>query len=161
MTAELQNWFIIPVSLIIAFILTLLPMPGWTVWLRPEWILLVVIFWTMFFPERFNVGMAWIVGIFLDALAGTLLGEHAIALTIVAYLVVRMHSRLRMYPLLQQGFNVLMLALLYQFILFCIQGFLGELPNSWLYWSSSFISMLLWPWIVSLMRDYQGRFEAV
>ena len=161
MTAESQSWFIIPLSLVVAFILTLLPMPGWTIWLRPEWVLMVVIFWVMAFPERFNVGMAWIVGIFLDALAGTLLGEHAVALTVVAYFVVRMQSRLRMYPLVQQGFSILMLTLLYQFILFCIQGFLGELPTTWLYWSSSLMSMLLWPWVFNILRDYQCRFEAV
>jgi rod shape-determining protein MreD len=161
MTSQPHNGFLIPISLMIAFLLTLLPMPGWTVWLRPEWILMVVIYWAMVAPERFSVGIAWMVGIFLDVLAGTLLGEHALALTIVTYLVVRSHTRLRMYPLLQQGCHILMLSLLYQFILFSIQGFVGELPNTWLYWVSSFISMLLWPWVLNIIRNYHYRFEAI
>jgi rod shape-determining protein MreD len=150
---HLQNsWFVIPVSFILAFMLTLLPMPGWAIWLRPAWVLMVLIFWTMTSPERVNVGTAWIVGIVLDVLLGSLLGEHAFALTVITYIVVRMHTRLRMFPLIQQGLSIFLLVLLYQFILFCIQGFIGSLPNSWLYWSSSLTSMLLWPWVYSIMR---------
>jgi rod shape-determining protein MreD len=92
-------------------------------------------------------------------LNGTLLGEHALALTIVTYFVLRMHSRLRMYPLLQQGLWVFVFVLFYQFTLFCIQGFLGSLPKTWLYWSSSFTSMLLWPWVSSIMGDYRRRYK--
>ncbi len=151
MTSQ-HNWFVIPMSFILAFMLTLLPMPGWAIWLRPAWVLMVMIFWSMSSPERVNVGTAWIVGIILDVLLGSLLGEHAFALTIITYIVVRMHTRLRMSPLIQQGLSIFFLVLLYQFILFCIQGFIGSLPNNWLYWSSSLTSMLLWPWVYSIMR---------
>lgn len=131
-------------------------MPAWAVWLRPAWVLMALIYWAMVEPEQINVGVAWLLGIFLDVLEGTLLGEHALALTVVIYVVVRMHTRLRMFPLIQQGISIFLLVLMYQFILFCVQGFLGELPNSWLYWSSSLTSMLLWPWVSSIMR---GRTE--
>src|SRR5262245_17058932 len=110
-----HSWFLVPMTFLVAFILTILPMPEWTVWLRPTWILLVVIYWVMMMPHRVNVGTAWLMGIFLDVLNGTLLGEHALAMILVAYLVARMNSRLRMYPLLQQGFIVFILVLLYQF----------------------------------------------
>lgn len=152
MTTTQNSVLSISVTLLAAFILTLLPMPGWAVWLKPAWILMVLIYWTMAAPERVNVGVAWIIGIFLDVLEGTLLGEHALALTTVVYIVARMCSRLRMFPLIQQGLSIFLLVLLYQFILFCIQGFLGALPSSWLYWSSSLTSMLLWPWVYSIMR---------
>src|SRR3990167_1205146 len=156
---ETNDWFIIPATILVAFLLVLLPMPSWTIWLRPDWVLLVLIYWAMFSPDRVNVGIAWMMGIFLDVLKGTLLGEHALALTIVIYIVSRMSNRLRMYPLLQQGFSIFILVLLYQFILFCIQGFLGQLPITWLYWSSSFMSLLLWPWVFNILRQCQRRFE--
>ena len=158
---ETNDWFIIPATILVAFLLVLLPMPSWTIWLRPDWVLLVLIYWAMFSPDRVNVGIAWMMGIFLDVLKGTLLGEHALALTIVIYIVSRMSNRLRMYPLLQQGFSIFILVLLYQFILFCIQGFLGQLPITWLYWSSSFMSLLLWPWVFNILRQCQRRFEVV
>jgi rod shape-determining protein MreD len=152
MTTTQNSALTILITLLVAFILTLLPMPGWAVWLTPSWVLMVLIYWAMSAPDRVNVGVAWIVGIFLDVLEGTLLGEHAFALTMIVYLVVRMSSRLRMFPLIQQGLSIFLLVLLYQFILFCIQGFLGALPSSWLYWFSSLTSMLLWPWVYSIMR---------
>lgn len=156
---ETHKGIVIPITIIFAFLLTLLPMPGWTVWLRPAWVLMVLVYWVMMLPEYVNVGSAWITGVFLDVVGGTLLGEHAFALTIVIYLVTRLYSRLRMFPLLQQGLSIFLLVLLYQFILFGIQGFLGELPNSWLYWSSSLTSMILWPWVYSIIRACQLRFE--
>lgn len=153
-----HNGFIIFLTIIVALVLTLLPMPGWTAWLRPAWVLLVLIYWSMDKPDRVNVGTAWIAGIILDVLNGTLLGEHALALTIVIYTVVRMHSRLQMFPLLQQGLSIFLLVLFYQFILYCVQGFIGELPHGWLYWSSSVTSMLLWPWVYSIMSNSNRRF---
>ena len=161
MTERHNDGIFIPLTIIFAFLLTLLPMPNWAVWLRPAWVLMVLIYWTMTKPEQVNVGVAWLVGILLDVLQGTLLGEHALALTVVIYLVARMVSRLRMYPLIQQGLSVFLLVLVYQFILFCIQGFLGSLPQSWLYWSSSLTSMLLWPWVFSIMRDSRRRLKAI
>ncbi len=155
----MSNWVAISITFIGALVLTLLPMPDWTVWMRPAWVLLVLIYWAMDVPYRVSVGSAWFLGIILDLLNGTLLGEHALALTIVVYIVVKMHSRFRMFSLLQQGLIIFVLVLLYQFILYCVQGFLGELPRGWLYWSSSLTSMLLWPWVYSIMRDYRRRFK--
>lgn len=154
-----SKWFIISITFLCALILTLLPLPDWIIWLRPAWVLLVLIYWTMEVPYRVNVGVAWTLGIILDLLNDSLLGEHAISLTLVIYIVSRMHSRLRMFPLSQQGLSVFFLVLLYQAMLYCIQGFIGELPHEWLYWSPAATSMLLWPWIYSILRDIQRRFK--
>lgn len=156
-----HSWFIVPMTFLVAFILTLLPMPEWTVWLRPAWVVMVVVYWIMMTPHRVNVGTAWLMGIFLDVLNGTLLGEHALAMTLVAYVVARIPSRLRMFLLLQQGFIIFLLVLLYQFVLFCVQGFLGQLPSTWLFWSPPVTSMLLWPWVFSIIRNCRRRFRAV
>jgi len=155
------NWFVIVITLIIAFILTLLPMPGWTVWMRPAWVLMALLYWATAMPYRVNVITAWMAGLCLDVFNGTLLGEHALALAVVIYFAVRIHSRFRMFPLMQQGLFVFVFVLFYQFILYCIQGFVGELPKSWLYWSSALTSMLLWPWVFVIMHDCRRRFRVV
>lgn len=155
----MHNWFAICTTLLIALILALLPMPDWTTWLRPAWVLLVLIYWAMVIPARVSVGTAWIMGLLMDLLYGTLLGEHALAYTIVVYCVSRMHIRLRMYPMLQQGFTILLFVLMYQFILYCVQGFIGDVPSSPLYWLSAVTSMLLWPWLFVLMRDCRRWFR--
>jgi len=147
------NWTMVPTTFLVAFVLTLLPMPGWAIWCRPAWLLMVLIYWVMMTPYRINLGAAWLIGIMLDVLNGTLLGEHALAMTVVAYLVAKMDSRFRMSSLVQQSLSVFVLVLIYQFILFCIQGFLGELPAHWLYWSPALSSMILWPWIYGIIRS--------
>jgi rod shape-determining protein MreD len=155
----MHNWFAILLTLSIALILAFLPMPDWTIWLRPAWVLLVLIYWAMMIPHHVGVGFAWMIGLMIDLLNGTVLGEHALAYTVVVYFVSRMHIRLRMYPLLQQGLSIWIFVLLYQFIIYCIQGFIGELPDSHLYWLSSVTSMLLWPWLFILMRDCRRWFK--
>lgn len=155
----MSSWFVILFTLVAALFLALLPMPEWTIWLRPTWVLMVLIYWSMHVPYRVGVGLAFLTGILVDLLNGTLLGEHALAFTVVIYFVNRMHIRLRIYPLLQQGLFILLFVLLYQFILYCIQGFIGELPDSNLYWLSSITSMLLWPWLFVLMRDCRRWFK--
>lgn len=155
----MHSLFAIIISLLMALMLALLPMPDWTVWLRPSWVLLVLIYWAIIMPYRVSVGIAFVMGIVVDLLSGSLLGEHALALTMIIYLVTRLYIRLRLYPLLQQGLSIFVFVLLYQFILFCIQGFVGNLPASHLYWLSSLTSVLLWPWLFVLMRDYCRWFK--
>ena len=155
----MHNWFAIILSLIIGIMLAVLPMPDWTMWARPAWVLMILIYWAISVPARVSVGIAWLTGLVFDLITGTLLGEHALALTIVIYFVSRIHLRLSLYPLLQQGLMILGFVGLYQFILYCIQGFIGELPQSHLYWLPSVSSMLLWPWLFVLMRDFQKWFK--
>lgn len=155
----MDNWFAIITSIFLAIVLMLLPLPEWTTWFRPAWVLLLLIYWSLDSPYRLNVGVAWVIGIMIDLLTGTLLGEHALAYTVVVYFVSKMYIRIRMYPLLQQSLSIFVFVLLYQFILYCIQGFIGELPNSQLFWFSSVTSMFLWPWLFVLLRDWRRRFK--
>ncbi|HTM62948.1 MAG TPA: rod shape-determining protein MreD [Gammaproteobacteria bacterium] len=153
----MRNLKAITLTLFAALCLTLLPMPEWSMWARPAWVLLILIYWTMMSPSLVNVGLAWVMGLFMDVLTGSLLGEHALALTIVIYLVCRLRMRIKMYPMLQQGLSILIFVLIYQFILFCIQGFLGNAPHTHKFWLSSVTSMLLWPWLFAVLRDYCNR----
>ncbi|OGT61817.1 MAG: rod shape-determining protein MreD [Gammaproteobacteria bacterium RIFCSPHIGHO2_12_FULL_45_12] len=155
----MYSWIAIIMTLILALVLALLPMPDWTVWLRPAWVLMVLIYWAIHVPFKVSVGVAWLMGLVMDLLMGSLLGEHALAFTIAVYFVSRMYMRLRMYPLMQQGMSVFAFVLLYQFIIYCTQGFIGDLPRNHLYWLSSVTSMLLWPWLFVLMRDFRRWFK--
>lgn len=154
----MHNWMVIVSSIIVALMLSLLPMPEWAMWARPAWVLMVLIFWAMTLPHRVGVLTAWFTGLAVDLLNGSLLGAHALAYVLVIYLVLGMYTRLKMYPLMQQGFWVLFFVILYQFVMYCVQGFIGELPSSHLYWLSSLTTMLLWPWLFVLMRDCRRRF---
>lgn len=146
-------------TLILAMILALLPMPAAFSWARPAWVLLVLIYWTMTQPYEVNVGFAWVAGLYLDMTSGTMLGEHALAMTLVTYLVYHFHQRIKMYSMLQQALCVALFVLIYQSIIYCVQGFVGEEPLSRYYWLSTLTSTALWPWLAVILRDYSRWFR--
>lgn len=88
------------VSLIIALALTMLPLPRALDVMRPDWLALIVIFWALSVPRSYGVGIAFLVGIVLDVSQGTLLGQHALGLTVIAFITVRFHLQMRVFPLL-------------------------------------------------------------
>ena len=78
-------------SLIVALALTMLPLPPALDIIRPDWLALIVIFWALSVPRSYGVGIAFLVGIVLDVSQGTLIGQHALGLTVIAYITVRFH----------------------------------------------------------------------
>ena len=146
-------------TFLVAFMLTLLPLPDWVAFLRPEWVSLVLIYWCMALPERVGVGIGWLAGLFLDVIHGAVLGQYALALALVAYFTLSLHQRLRVFPLLQQMFMVLLLILFQQLIVIWIKGSIGESPDSLRYWLPSLTTMLLWPWLFVLLRDLRRKYQ--
>ena len=98
------NWFgASGLSLLVAFILTAVPLPDWMEVWRPEWVVVTMVYWCLAMPERVGVFVAWGVGLLLDVLQGSILGQHALGLATVAYLAVLYHQRIRVFPLVQQS----------------------------------------------------------
>jgi rod shape-determining protein MreD len=151
------RWFI-ALTLLIALMLEVVPLPGWIIWLRPQWTLLVMIYWMMAFPSVVGFIYAFGIGILLDLLNGTLLGEHAFAMVAIAYLILKLYQLIRVYPMAQQTLMIFVLVLLYRAIIFIIQGVIGELPHYMMYWLTVIISTILWPWIFILLRDMRRKF---
>lgn len=154
-----QGGGVIFASFVVAIMLTLVPLPDWAAYLRPEWVSLVVIYWCMALPERVGVGIAWVAGLFLDVIHGAVMGQYAMALALVAYFTLNLHQRLRVFPLMQQMFMVLLLVLFQQLVVIWIKGFIGESPDSLRYWLPSLTSMLLWPWLFVILRDLRRKHQ--
>ena len=70
-----------------ALALTALPLPSVVAPYRPEWVPLILIFWSLLAPERFSLLTAFWMGLLLDTLSGALLGQHALALVVVVAIV--------------------------------------------------------------------------
>ncbi len=143
---------IILASFAIAFILTMVPVPESIKAYRPEWVTLTLIYWCMALPHRTGVFTGWVVGFLLDIHTGSLLGMHALTLSIIAYLSYKLHIRIRLYPLAQQSLIILLLVTLSQVIILWLNGITGSVPGDWSYWYHSLTSMLVWPWLFYLMR---------
>ena len=98
--------WILPVSLLAALLLGLLPLPLALQPLRPFWLALVLAYWLIEAPERVGLGFAFCVGLVADVVYGGLLGEQALRLVILAFIVQRFRARLRFFPLSQQALTL-------------------------------------------------------
>lgn len=148
----------IALSIVAALMLTIAPLPGWAEMLRPAWVSLAVFYWVLALPERFNVGWAWLVGLLVDALTGSLLGAHAMTLAIIALIANRWHLKLRMHPQWQQSFTLAFALLLNAVLLFWIGGIAGHLTRPFDRFIPVIISALIWPWVYALLRRVRQRF---
>lgn len=142
-----------------AVCLSIIPMPDWANWFRPAWVIIVLAYWIMTYPDYINVGVAWGLGLLLDALYGTILGEHALALTVVAYLIYRAKRELKRYALIHQGIFIVFCCFIYNLILFLIQWMLGQGTYNWQFWVSPFLSIILWPVIFTFFKKIQFKFR--
>lgn len=156
MTAS--NFKIAGVTLIVAFMLTIMPLPDWVVEFRPDWVTLVLIYWAMALPTRMGVTIAWLMGLMLDVSHGAILGQHALGLTLVVYIVHIQHQRLRVVSLVQQAIVIFFLLLLKQLIVLWVSGIVGHAPDTWLYFTPTITGALLWPWIYIILRDMRRKF---
>ncbi len=152
------GWIIVS-SLLLALVLYLLPLPAWITPYRPNWVALVLIYWCLALPDRVNVGIGWSLGLMLDVLSGTLLGQHALGLTVISFLAAKLHQRVRLFPPWQQALTVMMLLALDQLLVLWVNGILGRPPHSGLYWAPSLTGMLLWPWLFVVLRGLRRRFR--
>ena len=148
-------------SLAVALLLTSVPLPDDVRILRPDWVLLALIYWSMALPHRVGVGTGWLLGLVVDALTGTLLGQHALAYSLVIFLTLKLHQRLRLYPLWQQALSVLVLLSLGQLLLLWINGMIGRPIHSWLYWLPSLVGALLWPFLFVILRGLRRAFRVI
>ncbi|MCU7834088.1 MAG: rod shape-determining protein MreD [gamma proteobacterium symbiont of Taylorina sp.] len=140
-------------SFAIAFILMMFPLAQELEIYRPKLVTLVLIYWCIAVPHRVGVFTGWIVGFFLDIHTDSILGLHALSLAVVAYLSYKLHARIRLYPLFQQSFIILLLVALSQILILWINGSMGEVRGDWFYWIPSLTSTLLWPWLFYLLRN--------
>ncbi len=100
---------LIALSFFVAALFVVAPLPGWAMHFRPDWVALALIFWAIQHPGRVGIGFAWLLGIMVDALTGSLFGLHALGLTVVAYLALRLRLRLRLFGIWQQASVVLVI----------------------------------------------------
>lgn len=147
------------ISFVVAMFLIILPLPEWLREFRPEWVTLVVIYWCLALPNRVNIGFAWIAGLFVDVLTGTLMGQHALSMAVVAFVTVKLHKQIRVYPLWQQALSVFTMVALGQLLVVWIKGIIGESPQSWLYWAPSVTSAIVWPWVFVVLRSLRRRYK--
>ncbi|MCV2885773.1 rod shape-determining protein MreD [Aestuariibacter sp. AA17] len=149
--------YAIALSIIAALVLQIMPMPASVDPFRPDWVFLVLAYWTLALPNRVNVGVAFINGLLLDILLGTALGVHSFAMCSCIFVLAANYQRLRNYSVWQQSVIVGLLAALYHLIVFWLQYLLTDVNFLFSYLWPVFTSMALWPWIFSLLRKVRRQ----
>ncbi|MCC7198914.1 MAG: rod shape-determining protein MreD [Gammaproteobacteria bacterium] len=129
----------------VALLATAMPLPRWISVVRPDFVLLTVLWLCVMTPRSASLLFAFLCGLAMDAFTGLTLGENAFALVTVAYLASKFHLRIRMFPLGHQTLTVLSLAWLHQFVLFWIDGVAGHPVTDWMRWLPVLTGAATWP----------------
>lgn len=134
-------------AFIIALVLTILPLPSFLSGFRPPWVLLLSLYLVFYNPQALHLSMLFILGLVLDVLLSTVMGEHAFALLLVTWLASSKQRRFSHFPIGHQIILIGLLCFSYQFIIFCIDGSFGFAASFLPTVLSALLSMMLWPWI--------------
>ena len=146
-------------TFIVALLLTIMPLPEWARYLRPDWVGMVLIYWCLAVPERVGVITGWLMGLLLDLLTGALLGQHALALAVIAWVTLNFHQRIRLFPIWQQALTVLVLLILHQLLAIWVSRIIGRPGVPWYFWAPSLVGMLIWPLISGFLRQLRRTFR--
>ena len=158
-TGRDQGSSAIVATFLVALMLTVMPLPDWLRPARPDWVGLVLIYWCLALPDRVGVVTGWFAGLLVDLLTGTLLGQHAMALAVIAWLTLRFHQRIRLFPVWQQALIILVLLVLHQLLALWVDRFIGRPGPPWYFWTPSLLGMLLWPLIFASLRTLRRSFS--
>lgn len=154
-----NNGIIIIFTLLIALMASIMPLPLSVDMFRPDWVLIVLLYWSMALPERVNVVMAWVMGFLLDVLLGSVLGIHAAAMAVAVYIVAGNYQKIRNYSVWQQALIVGIVAALYHLLVFWLQRFLTEVVFLPSYLYPVLTGMVLWPWVFLVLRKVRRHFR--
>lgn len=139
-------------TLLAALLVNLLPWSGYGLWLRPDCVALVLLYWCIEQPRRVGFTAAWLLGLLMDVGDGVLFGQHALAYSILAYAGIVLHRRVRMFPLSLQVLHVIPLLLLNDFIVLLLRlASGGDFPGMQ-YFLGAVVGGLLWAPVSVLLK---------
>lgn len=151
------TWLIV-VSLLVACMFMLMPLPEFAAKSRPDFITLTLMYWWLAHPEKIGVVTGFIMGLVLDVMYGSLLGEHAIGTVFIAWVFVKNYQSLRVLPFMQQSMIVGVLLFIKQFVAYWIDSGRGyDTGSVFLYFLPCLLGALLWPWLFVMMRDLRRK----
>lgn len=151
------RYLVIYLSLVVALTLMILPLPEWAQAYRPNWVALVLIYWSMALPKKVGLWYALITGLLVDTLQGTLLGQHALALIIIMYINLNFYQRIRVLSLPQQSLFVLILLFICQAMVVWVEGIMGRPTPVSAYLGAPLVGMMIWPWVFVILRDIRRK----
>ena len=154
-----HNGVIILFTLLIAVMASIMPLPLNVDAFRPDWVLIVLIYWCMALPGRVNIITAWVMGFLLDVLLDSVLGVHAAAMAIAVFIVAESYQKIRNFSIWQQALIAGVLAALYHLVVFWLQRLLIDATFLTSYLYPVITTVVLWPWVFYLLRKVRRHFS--
>lgn len=139
-----------------ANILSILPLPTQLNAIRPAWVLLCLLYLQTYLPAYFHVLMALFLGLCLDALLSTPMGEHAFALIVTTWFMVGRTRRFMFFSIMQQMLVIGLACGCYQLILCIVDASFGHISSIVTVFSVAATSMLCWVPLPMLLRQGKG-----
>ncbi|MGB7542279.1 MAG: rod shape-determining protein MreD [Burkholderiales bacterium] len=127
----------------------------------PDLLALVITFWCVHQPRKMGIGAAWVLGLFMDAGNGALLGQHAFAYAVLAFAAITLHRRILWFPPWQQAAHILVLLLAIQLLMLATGLIAGSAFPGFAYFVGSLIAAALWPAATFVLLLPQRRPEDV
>ena len=140
-----------------ALALAIIPLPSVLDALRPDFLVLVVFYWSIESPRAGGLALAFFAGLALDVINGVVLGQHALALTLTAAWATHLRLRLRVFSILSQTLTIFALLTAYQFLLFGVDGATGNPVTSFGRWLAPVIGAVIWPLLAGTLSRVRER----
>ncbi len=141
------------VTLLFAMCLRIVSLPESLALFNPDWVLLVLMYWSMAIPERVGISYAWGFGILTDVLMGRLFGQYALAYSLIVYLCLIWHRQLRQFPLPQQSAFVFGCLLISQLLLFWFENLKAPAQLHGSFWLPVLSGTACWSAVYYVMRS--------
>ena len=158
---QVRNYRVIYCSFFLGLIFAIFPLPIILNAFRPDWMILMIFYWVLAVPHRVSVVHAFILGLLLDLLLGSILGIHALLFSILAYVISINYQRIRYLSLVHTTLLVGVFVFVSKLSLYLIASNLQHIVLHKHYFWSIFTSMLIWPWFFLFMRFIRIRFKVV
>ncbi|HEX5844098.1 MAG TPA: rod shape-determining protein MreD [Pseudomonas sp.] len=152
-----NNLWVVWLTLGLALLLSVSSMPRFMEVGRPLWLALILTYWVLVLPHRVGMTTAWCMGLLADVLNGSLLGQNALTLTLITFLLLTLHQRLRMFPIWQQATVLLVVFGLAQLVQLWLHALTGNRQPTLEFVLPALVSALLWPWVCAILRGLQQR----
>jgi rod shape-determining protein MreD len=149
------NPLFVTLTLVAALVLNMLPL-GRLAW-RPDVLALVLVFWNVHQSRRVGVGLAFTFGVVMDVHDSALLGEHALAYSLLSYFAITIHRRLLWFTVLSQAVQVLPLFLAAHAVSVVVSMIAGGMFPGWTLLLAPVFEALLWPLATALLLAPQRR----
>jgi rod shape-determining protein MreD len=142
---------------ILSLAATVAPLPSFLELYRPDFVALTVLWFSLLAPRLLGLSYAWCAGLAVDGFRGVLLGQHALTLTVIAYVASKLRLQIRAFPPLQQSAVILALLWLNEFLLFWIDGVAGHPVTDWRRWVAVPMGAACWPLLTALYARFAAR----